>query len=628
MISTRATRLRIGSDHHKFKDHETEKRIFRRRAVFSVLVLVGMLVILLYRFYDLQISNFNSYSTQSDQNRIQVRPVVPNRGLIRDERGRILADNRAVSALTITHERVDDLDVAIGKLKEIVNISEREIKNFYKSLRLRRRPYEAVPLKFNLTDTELAKFAVREYEFDGVDVRGQLVRFYPYGDLFTHVIGYVGRINEREQSAFDEEQVYQYAGTRTIGKIGIEKYYEGMLHGEVGQEKIETDARGRILRVVETDDPVAGKNLDLFLNVDVQIAAQKAMDGRRGAIVALDIQTGGVVAFLSSPSYDPNLFVTGISEKKYSVLNTSSDLPLFNRVIQGQYPPGSTVKPVLGLGGLETGIISEFTRVPDPGYYQLENDDRLFRGWKKGGHGPDVDLHQAIVESVDVFYYDLGFKMGVDRMHEYGLHFGLGAATNIDVPSERSGLWPSREWKKRVRGLDWYPGNSLNMSIGQGDVLATPIQLAAMTSTIARRGTYVEPRLVKTINGEPVPKIIRSELSAVPENWDLIFRSMRDVVHAANGTAQSIDKNLSFMMAGKTGTAQVVSIAQDGEYDSEALSERNRDHALFVGFAPYENPQIAVAVVIENGEKSSEAGEVAKMVMSEYLVSGNYAKLH
>jgi penicillin-binding protein 2 len=322
---------------------------------------------------------------------------------------------------------------------------------------------------------------------------------------------------------------------------------------------------------------------------------------------------------VSSPSYDPNLFVTGISEKAYRQLNQSRNLPLFNRSIQGQYPPGSTIKPLLGLGALEYGIITSKTRIPDPGFYQLENDDRLYRDWKPEGHGAHVDIHDAIVESCDVFFYDLGFRMGVDRMHAFGQFFGLGEKSYVDIPSERSGLWPSREWKKKTRGLHWYPGNSLNMSIGQGDVLATPLQLAQMTATLARKGDYIEPRLAKSVDGVPTEKIRRSNYEGEDDNWDVILKSMRDVVHGIKGTAHVVAKGMAFEMAGKTGTAQVVSIAQDGEYDSESLSERNRDHALFVGYAPFDDPKIAVAVVIENGEKSSEAGIVAREVMSEYL---------
>lgn len=623
MINANTVRSRIPSDHHRFKDHQNEKRLFHRRLVFCFLIFIAMVCLLVYRFYDLQIKHYNSYVTQSDRNRLQVRPVAPNRGLFFDADGRVIVENRAVSTLVLTIERIKNLDVTIAELSKFIELSDLELENFQKSLDWKRRPYEPLPLKFNLTDEELAKFAVNEYRFDGVEIQGRLVRHYPYGSLFTHVGGYVGRINERELNNFDSEQLVNYAGTSSIGKIGLEKFYEDKLHGVVGQETVETDARGRVLKVVDQIDPVAGSNIKLFLDLDLQQQALKSMDGRRGAVVALDIATGGVLAFLSSPSYDPNLFVTGISSKNYRALNESRDLPLFNRAIQGQYPAGSTIKPILGFGGLEAGVVTKETRVRDPGFYQLENDERVYRDWKREGHGHSVDLWQAIVESCDVYFYELGFQMGVDRMHEYGRYFGLGQRTNIDIPSERSGLWPSREWKKRVRGLNWFPGNSLNMSIGQGDVLVTPLQLAAMTATIARKGVFIEPRVADKIelNGqlEQTELVTRSVYQGEAENWRLTIEGMKDSVHHHTGTAHVVGKNLPFKMVGKTGTAQVVSIAQDAEYDSEALSERNRDHALFIAYAPYEDPKIAVAVVIENGEKSSKAATAASEVISVYL---------
>lgn len=612
-------RSRVRDDHFHFKDHQNEARLFRRRVIVCGLFLTLMCGLMLHRYHHLQIDNFQRYSTQSDRNRLQLRPIAPNRGLFYDAKGRILAENRAVNTLSVTVERTKDLDAALVELGKLVSLSDADKESFKKALKWRRRPYQSIPLKYHLSDEELARIAVDEYRFDGVNIDGQLVRHYPYGALFTHVVGYVGRINEREQSAFSQQDLALYEGTNSIGKIGLEKSYEKVLLGIPGRETIETDARGRVLKVVEQLDPVAGKNIELFLDLDVQKIAAQAMDGRRGAVVALDIATGGVLAMLSSPSYNPNLFVTGISSKDYSALNTSRDLPLFNRSIQGQYPPGSTIKPMLGLSALDAGMTTATRSVPDPGFYQLENDERLYREWKKGGHGKTVDLYQAIVESCDIFFYDVGFRMGVDRMHAFGLYFGLGQLTHIDIPSERSALWPSREWKKRERGASWYPGNSLNMSIGQGDVLTTPLQLAAMTATLARRGQYIGPRLARTIGGEKTVAVAKAIYPIHDEHWDLVLKSMKDVVHSVRGTAQSIRRGLTFTMAGKTGTAQVVGIAQDEEYDSEALSERNRDHALFIGYAPFENPQIAVAVVIENGEKSSKAGLVARKVMETYL---------
>ena len=606
-------------DHRALRDLQRERALFRSRLLFCAALVCLLFFVLIYRYFDLQIHSHQNYVTLSDRNRIQVRPVEPNRGLIYDAQGNIIAENRAVQTLSLVLERVDNLDLTLKRLSTIVKIDDQDLDAFYKAKKLRQRPYEPVPLKFNLTDEELARVAVDEYSYDGLEVQGRLVRNYPYGDIFSHVVGYVARINEDELRGFSADEAKQYSGSQSIGKIGLEKYYEKQLHGEVGEESVETDARGRILNVLNTVMPVAGKDLHLFLRLDMQRAALKAMAGRRGSVVLLDVNTGGVLAMLSAPGYDPNKFVLGISAKEFAELNGSPDLPLFNRVIQGQYPPGSTIKPMLAVGALDAGVITPQTQINDPGYYQLENDDRFYRDWKKIGHGSHVDVHQAIVESCDVFFWDVGKRRGVDQMYPLGLQFGLGHPTGIDIPNEMSGIWPSREWKRRVRGMNWYPGNTLNMSIGQGDVLTTPIQLAQMVATIARDGKLIAPRLVKSIGGEDTPMDVQNVYQAPKEYWNIVHQSMRDVVHSIHGTAHSISRNLKFEMAGKTGTAQVVGIAQNEKYDSDSLSEGNRDHALFVAFAPVDDPKVAIAVVIENGEKSSKAALVAREVLEKYL---------
>lgn len=609
-------------EHHHIKDHQREAGIFTRRvlaSLFFVLLLFGVLV---GRFYSLQITHHDDYVTLSDRNRIQVRPVAPNRGLIFDRLGRLIAENRPSFTLSIVRERVDDLDATIDVLASVIDIDQDDRDKFYKLLKQRRRPFEAVPLRYRLTEEEIAKLAVNKYSLKGVKVEALLVRHYPYNKLFAHSVGYVGRINEKELNGFDEETYKSYSGTHSIGKIGLEKYYEKTLLGNVGHEFIETNAHGRVLRTIERVSPVAGDDLHLFLDVDIQKAAVDALDGRRGAVVAVDIKTGGVLAMVSAPSYDPNLFVTGISFKNYRALNGSSDLPLFNRTIQGQYPPGSTLKPMLGLGGLEEGIVTRETTVVDPGYYQLENDERLYREWLRRGHGDSVDLYEAIVESCDIYFYDMAFRMGVDKMHAFGMHFGLGEKTKIDIPSERRGLWPSRAWKKRVRGLNWYPGNSLNMSIGQGDVLATPLQLASMTATLASKGERLGPRLVRVIGGEQTERRNEGSYEGYAEHWDFIHKAMKDTVHNIRGTGNTLGRQLDYKMAGKTGTAQVVSIAQDELYDGEKLSEANRDHALFIGFAPADKPEVALAVIVENGERHAKTTfPVAKAVFDQYFQS-------
>ncbi|GLS26911.1 penicillin-binding protein 2 [Marinibactrum halimedae] len=607
------------AEHQRLKDHYKEARIFRHRLVVVGVFMMGLLSILIARFYNLQIVHYQDYVTQSDRNRVHVQPLPPTRGLIYDRNGVLLADNRPSYTLSLVKERVKKLDETLSVLSDLVAITDADVEKFKDRLKQRRRPFEAVPLRYRLKEDEIARLAVNEYRLDGVEVEAQLVRHYPLGDLHTHTVGYVGRINERELSSFDEETYQRYSGTYTIGKIGLERQYEALLLGKVGYQNVETNARGRVLRVLEQTDPIPGENLQLHLDSAIQKAGIEALNGRRGAIVAVDVKTGGVLAMVSAPSYDPNLFVTGISYKDYKALTESLDLPLFNRAIQGEYPPGSTVKPVNGLAGLHTRVVDSRYKIFDIGFYQLDGDDRRYRDWKRTGHG-HVDLNAAIRESCDTYFYDLAYRMGIDVMHEFGSHFGLGQYTDIDVPSERKGNWPSREWKRNHRGLPWFPGDSLNVGIGQGATLATPLQLAVMTATLANRGVLIKPKVVSRhgeIEGSPE---VMSQLDVSSIHWDYIFSAMKSVVHHPRGTAKRINKDLDYTIAGKTGTAQVVGIAQGEKYDSEALKERQRDHALFVAFAPVEDPQIAVSVIVENGEAgSSVAAPVARRVLDSYF---------
>lgn len=604
------------SEQQKLKDHYREARIFRHRIAVVLLFMTALFGILLLQFYNLQVVHHSDYVTQSDRNRIHVRPLPPTRGLIYDRSGKLLADNRPSYTLSIIKERVENLDQTLDILAQLVALAPSEREKFYHRLKQRRRPFQSVPVRYRLSEDEIAKVAVNEYRLPGVEVEAQLVRYYPQGDLFAHSVGYVGRINERELKGFSEQQHESYSGTYTIGKIGLERQYEAQLLGEVGYQNVETNARGRVLRVVQQTDPKPGKNLRLYLDSAVQAAGVEALAGRRGAIVAIEVATGGVISMVSSPSYNPNLFVTGISHKDYNALTQSLNLPLFNRAIQGEYPPGSTIKPLIALGGMHYNVIDPYKALFDRGFYQLENEERKYRDWKRTGHGR-VDMRVAIRESCDTYYYDLAFRLGIDRLHEFGNHFGMGQYTGIDMPSERRGNWPSRRWKRDYRGLSWYPGDTLNVGIGQGDVLATPMQLAVMTATMANRGLRVQPRLVQS----DAPQQWVSSLQDVPDQqWDLVTSAMEDVLHHPSGTAYKAAQGMAFRMAGKSGTAQVVGIAQDAEYDSEALQERHRDHALFVGFAPVENPKIAVAVIVENGEGgSSEGAPVVRQVMESYL---------
>lgn len=610
----------VVTDLLQFKDHHNEARLFASRVVAASLIVLTLLGLLVTRFYYLQVVHHSDYVTQSDANRIRVQPVPPTRGLIYDRNGVLLADNRPIFTLSIVRERAQDLTQTLATLRELIDISADEESEFRKALAQRRRPFEAVPLKYRLTDEEIARIAVNEYRLQGVEMGAQLVRHYPFHELFGHVIGYTARINEQELKGFDPETYRRYSGTHSIGKVGLERSYESILLGEVGDEHIEANAHGRVLRVLEQSPPTPGEDLHLFIDTELQRVAFEALAGRRGSVVAIDVATGGVLAMASAPSYDPNLFVTGISFADYKYLRESHNLPLFNRSIQGQYPPGSTVKPLMGLAGLQTNTVTANTTVRDPGFYRLPNDSRKYREWKKWGHGNAVDLREAIAESCDIYFYDLGHRMGIDLMHEYGVQFGLGSRTGIDMPGERPGIWPSRQWKRQDRRLPWFPGDNLNTSIGQGYVLATPLQLAVMTATIATRGEQLKPRLVAQVGDTPTQREVVHQVSIAPQHWDYVFNAMRDVVHGPHGTARVIAKDLAYDIAGKTGTAQVVGIAQGEEYNAEELEERHRDHALFVAFAPVKNPKIAVAVMVENGEHgSSTAGPVARAVLDAYM---------
>jgi penicillin-binding protein 2 len=596
-----------------------EQKLFRSRAIFMAAFIFALLSLLAGRMAYLQVVLHDKYQDLSENNRIQLRPVAPNRGLIYDRNGILLAENIPSYSLTLIKERVKDIDETLEYLRNLIDISERDEEQFRKRLKYSRRPYQPVVIKHKLDEKEIAQVMVNRYYLPGVDVEARLVRHYPEGETSVHALGYVGRINEREEERLDKKQ---YSATKHVGKLGIERRYETELHGQVGYQKVETNARGRILRVIEQEDPIPGKDLVLHLDQRLQNAAAKAMKDYRGAVVAIDVATGGILTQYSNPSYDPNSFVTGISHNEYSGLRNDPDLPLFNRAIRGQYPPASTLKPFLGLSFLDAEAVTWEDKVEDNGWYQLENDERLYRDWKRTGHG-HVNLHDAMMESCDTYFYDGAFKTTVDKISPFLAQFGFGRNMALDVPNALSGLLPDREWKKSKRRRSWYAGDTLNLGIGQGYMLATPLQLATATAVLAAKGKWHTPRLMETIGGvsdvKDIKKLDDIELKH-PEDWDKMFKAMQDVIVGSRGTGRALRHNLNFTMAGKTGTSQVVSIAQNEEYDSETIAERNRDHALFIAFAPVENPTIAIAVIVENGESAGRtAGPVAKEVIQEYL---------
>ncbi len=602
------------------KDSYLESRIYGARTVTSITIVVALLGLILTRYYSLQVTEYEIYKTQSERNRVQLQPLPPKRGLIYDRNGVLLADNRPSYLLSIVVERVDDLDATLADVSSLLPVSENDVANFRKKL-ARRRPYEAVPLRFKLSEEERARLAVNSFRLPGVVVDAQLLRYYPHGELFSHALGYVGRINEREVLELDETD---YRGTFHVGKVGVEKYYEDVLHGDVGYQNVETNAHGRVMRVLERHDPQPGADLVLHLDMRVQQAAFDALGDRRGAVVALDPRTGGVLALVSTPGFDTNLFVNGISTRDYSALRDSLDVPLFNRAIQGQYPPGSTIKPMMGMAGLESGLVTPSSTVPDPGWYRLPGDSRRYRDWilrvRGGGHAPQVNLNMAIAESCDVYFYDLARRLTIDGMHDFLSPFGLGARTGVDTTNERPGVLPSTRWKREAMAQPWYPGETLSAGIGQGYMLATPMQLAMATSVLASRGKRQVPRLLQTINGEPVSAPELEPLRGAEGNWQAVHRGMLDVVHGTRGTARKLAQDIQYRMAGKTGTAQVIGIAQNAVYREEEVAERHRHHGLFIAFAPAEAPTIAVAIIVENGGGSGAASPIARQVIDTWLL--------
>ncbi len=606
----------------------SERDVFAGRLRFVVVLILLLTLVLLARYYLLQIVRHDHFTTQSDANRIHTMAIPPARGVIQDLDGTILAQSKPSFTLEIIKERVQDMDYTLHELQQILQLDDSEIVRFRDRLKRRQRPYEGVMLRSNLDDDQIARVAVNRYRLPGVEVTAELVRDYPFGDLFAHSIGYVGRISEKEmQKIVDDGEEENYYGIFSMGKVGIEKYYEKDLLGVPGAQNVETDVRGRILRTLDRKDPVRGKTLTLYLDVRMQKAAVEALAGRRGAVVAIDVNTGGVVTAVSTPSFDPNLFVAGISGKDYSALRDSPDLPLLNRMIAGEYPPGSTIKPLLALAGLDGGFITPEYQIYDPGYFQLPGQTRKFRDWKKGGHGGGINAYLAIAQSCDIFFYQLANRMGIDYMHDFLEPFGFGKPTGVDLSGERKGVLPSREWKRKRFKQAWYPGDTINAGIGQGYHLTTPMQLAQATATLARRGIRIHPHLVKAIDGVDVPpEFDLPILLHNPHNWDIAIGGMHEVAQGPRGTARKAFLGAPYTVAGKTGTAQVVGIAQNEKYDAKKLAERQRDHGLFIAFAPVDKPKIAVAVIVENGNSGSgAAAPVARKVLDAWLLGHSSA---
>ncbi|MDQ8038637.1 MAG: penicillin-binding protein 2 [Pedobacter sp.] len=614
--------MRRNNSPFTLKDNQQEAALFRRRATVAAGFVLFMFLVLLGRYYYLQVIQYETYSTLSENNRVHLEAISPPRGFIYDRKGVLLADNQPTFTLTINRQQVGDIDLMIQRLVPVLQLTPDDVKRFYTRLRVARK-FEEVPVKLRLTEDDIARFSEVKYEMNGVNVNVELSRHYPYGELFAHAIGYVSRISEKEEATLDP---VEYAGTNLIGKIGIEKTYEDLLHGKVGYQHVETNAHGRLIRVLKRTPPTRGNDLNLHLDYQLQKIAHDQLAGRRGAIVAIDPNTGGVLAFVSNPSFDPNPFVGGIPYKLYAEYRDHIDKPLYNRALQGIYPPGSTIKPFEALGGLHYGLVDWNYRIADPGYFHLPGDSHQFRDWKKGGHGI-VDMHRAVVQSCDTYFYQLSDRMGVDKFHDWMKEFGFGERTGIDLVNEARGTLPSTQWKKDRLKAPWYRGEMMSVGIGQGYFTATPLQLAMATAIVANGGRHIRPHLLNTTTGPKKFEAINKPdytipYNGKPEDWGLMRQAMRDVAHGDGGTARATGYGVKgYEMAGKTGTAQVKGIKQGEKYNESAIDQRHWDHGWFIGFAPVENPKIAVAVLVENGKHGSSVAPIARALF-DYEIKG------
>ena len=606
-----------------FKDNVEEGRLIRRRIYVAAVAIIILMLLILSRLVYLQVIKQDHFLTLSQNNRVKVLPIPPIRGLIYSRDGVLLAENQPAFSLEIIPEKVKNIDSVIKSLARIVAIQEEDIKRFYKELG-EKRIFESVPLRYNLDEYEVARFAVDSHLYPGVEVVARPYRLYPLKDITSHVIGYVGRIDDDDLANLDKSN---YLGTVHIGKLGIEKAYEDLLHGKVGHQQVEINAQGRIIRVLERTPPEPGKNIYLSLDVSLQKVAVDALKDKRGAIVALDPNNGDVLALVSSPGYDPNPFVNGIDNRSYRILLDSKDTPLINRALQGKYPPGSTIKPFLGAVGLAYGVRNSEETTWCPGWFSLKGSEHRYRDWKKGGHG-HVNLNYAIMQSCDVYYYSLANDLGINRLHDGLVAFGFGKRTGIDIGGENSGLVPSVEWKREVYHQPWYLGETLIAGIGQGSLLTTPIQLATGIAAIANNGKLVPPHLAYEAR-DPITDQVQvlehpaERYVALYEQtiWNRIKSAMVAVVHGDAGTARRSGLGAHYQFAGKTGTAQVIGISQNEVYKKEDIPEEFHDHALFIAYAPADNPEIAVAIIVENGGSgSASAAPIARLLFDHYLV--------
>ncbi|HEU5136646.1 MAG TPA: penicillin-binding protein 2 [Steroidobacteraceae bacterium] len=616
------------------KDHWGEQRLFEQRAVAAAFVIAALTLVLIGRLVVLQILRYDYYAELSQGNRVRVEPLPAQRGLILDRKGLVLAENRPAFQIELVRERVPDVEATLKRLIEIGVLPLDDLDETRKLVKSR-RSFESVPIRLRLTDVEIARFAVHRFEFPGVDIATRLTRFYPHGEHAVHALGYVAAISESDVKKLEKDKLLsKYAGTSLIGKLGIEASYEEVLHGVDGSRQILVNAAGRSVQRESKDldvlDPIAGRDVITGIDLPTQLVAEQGLIGRRGAVVAIDPNNGDVVAMVSTPGFDPNPFGRGLTTAEYAALRDNIDVPLLNRAIRGEYPPGSTVKPAIALGGLTLGITTPQRTKSCPGYFYLPGSGHRFRDWRPHGHGV-VEMETAIAQSCDVYFYELSSMMGVDKLSGWLAHFGLGQPTNIDISGERKGILPSPAWKKarfkNAADQVWFPGETVSFGIGQGYLVVTPLQVAHMASILATRGKSYEPRLVTAFRDQgtgkldPIPPKLIETVEASPENWKVAVDGMIKVMKAP-GTGWRSQVGAQFQIAGKTGTAQVFTVKQHESYKEmeSRLSERLYDHGWFIAFAPAEAPKLAVAVIIENGKHGTAAAVIARRVLDQFIL--------
>jgi penicillin-binding protein 2 len=622
----------------RIKDHHAEQQLFEQRAVVAAVIMLIALGMVIARLVWLQVVKYDYFSELSQGNRIRIEPIPPNRGLILDRNGAVLATNAPSYQLELTREDVEDVDTTLIGIAELGLIDKADIPTLKRDIR-GRRAFDAVPIKLQLTEEELARFAARRHHFPGVEIRPRLTRYYPLADSSVHALGYVGAISEEDKKRLN---IDDYAGTTLTGKNGVEYAFESQLHGKAGFQQVLVNAQGRSVERIgdeaanlERHEPVAGN--DLFLTIDqrVQQAAEEALRGQRASAVAIDPSNGDIIAFVSTPAFDPNLFARGLTRQQYLALTEDPTRPMYDRALRGVYPPGSTVKPIFAMAGLETGVVTPHDTRYCRGMWSAPGYGRARRDWERKGHGT-VDMRKAIATSCDVYFFDIARLMGIDRLAGFVGQFGLGAPTGIDIEGERVGILPSTEWKKRAYVKNkahqvWFPGDTISVGIGQGQMLVTPIQLANAIAAVAARGERYKPRLVRAIRDVTTGKVqelppakLPSVKASSPEAWDYAIGGMVDVVNAPYGTARAMAVGAPYKIAGKSGTAQVFTVSINEKMRKNAeLAEHLRDHALFVAFAPAEAPKIAVAVIVENAPRggSAWASPIARRILDAYLLT-------